>query len=631
MRSKILLLFLVILFPITIYSQSIQLSFPDETAEQGALVRIDLTAQDFNEIVSMQFSIHWDPSIIHYESFETTDLPFIAIGDFNSTNGELRFSWFDVDGVGKTIGDGSSIIQLVFTAVGNIGEVSTLSLSGDPLAIQIFKASAVPGIFDPVTLMPNDGSVTIVQQGDIGFVLAPPTCTGEEDGEILLNVPPNANYQYLWTTADGFSSTERDLIGVPAGIYQIEVRDGNQVVIFSQIITLIDPSPIEVGSIDFDETDCLGATGTATVHAVGGQAPYYYNIWNQGNDQGLFVNLASGDYALTITDSNNCTARDTFHMNSFNGPNLDLGQDVNVCSDTTITLDAGANFSVNWSTGDTNSEISINSSGLYSVTVSNNIGCTEIDSINVNLMATPQVVIGNDALEICAGDTIQIQLSGADEYLWDASDFLSNFNTANPLAFPDTSTIFVVLGTNECGADAAAVEVKIFNTLADAGPDTCIITGTEVNLLAKGGVAYEWEDAAYPVSENDIPNPVVSPEDSTTYFVNINDTNGCLIRDSITVTVATDPLESVFIVNMITPNGDGLNDALEFKGAKKFGQNSLTIYNRWGDKVYSKVNYQSDNERFDGTKNGKPLPAGNYYYILSFPTGKIKQKLTIVR
>lgn len=631
MRNNILLLILVIALSYAVNSQSIQLTFPEKNAEQGTLVNVDLTAQDFNEIVSMQFSIHWNPSIIHYESFEITDLPFVAIGDFNSDNGELRFSWFDVDGVGKTIAGGSSIVELVFTAVGNVGDVSPLTLSGAPLAIQIFKAGENVGVFDPVALTPVDGSVTIIQEGAIGLTFTQPSCVGDEDGEILLNVPPDANYQYHWTRADGFSSTEKDLIGIPAGVYQLEVKDADGVVIFSQIVTLIDPAPIEIASIDYDETDCLGATGMATVHAIGGTAPYYYNIWNQGNDEGVFVNLAIGDYALTITDSQNCTFQDTFHMSSFNGPNLDLGPDIDLCSDTTITLNAGAHFFVTWSTGSTNSELSISESGLYSVTVSNNIGCTEEDSIMVDLMATPQITIENDALEICAGDTVQIQLSGADNYLWDASGFLSELNSAHPLAFPDTSTIFVVLGSNECGADAAAVEVKIFDTLADAGSDTCIITGTEVRLLASGGVAYQWEDADYPVDIDTIPDPIVSPEDSTTYFVVINDTNGCEIRDSVTVTVANDPLESIFIVNMITPNGDGLNDVLEFKGAKKFGHNSLVIYNRWGDRVYSKINYQSDDERFDGTKNGQDLPTGNYYYILSFPTGKIKQKLTIVR
>ncbi len=64
---------------------------------------------------------------------------------------------------------------------------------------------------------------------------------------------------------------------------------------------------------------------------------------------------------------------------------------------------------------------------------------------------------------------------------------------------------------------------------------------------------------------------------------------------------------------------------------EKFGINTLKVYNRWGDLVYQKINYQKDDDRFDGTRKGKPLPAGNYYYVLSFREKEYKQTLTILR
>ena len=55
------------------------------------------------------------------------------------------------------------------------------------------------------------------------------------------------------------------------------------------------------------------------------------------------------------------------------------------------------------------------------------------------------------------------------------------------------------------------------------------------------------------------------------------------------------------------------------------------MFNRWGKIVYEKINYQSDTERFAGVFNGEQLPAGNYYYVLSFINDqKIKQTLCIV-
>jgi gliding motility-associated-like protein len=67
------------------------------------------------------------------------------------------------------------------------------------------------------------------------------------------------------------------------------------------------------------------------------------------------------------------------------------------------------------------------------------------------------------------------------------------------------------------------------------------------------------------------------------------------------------------VPNIITPNGDGVNDALEIEGIERFASNEITIYNRWGAEVYQTQNYQND---WFGTWNGKPLPDGTYFYVL---------------
>ena len=104
-----------------------------------------------------------------------------------------------------------------------------------------------------------------------------------------------------------------------------------------------------------------------------------------------------------------------------------------------------------------------------------------------------------------------------------------------------------------------------------------------------------------------------------------------MTQDEVVVLIANDPALSILAINLITPNGDGKNDVLEFFGADKFGTNSLKVYNRWGNLLYQKVDYQFDDERFDGTYQGEDLPAGTYYYVLSFRSGDIRQALTIVR
>jgi gliding motility-associated-like protein len=68
------------------------------------------------------------------------------------------------------------------------------------------------------------------------------------------------------------------------------------------------------------------------------------------------------------------------------------------------------------------------------------------------------------------------------------------------------------------------------------------------------------------------------------------------------------------IPDVITPDGNGVNDAFVIKGLEdNFPRNELYVYNRWGNEVYSSVDYRND---WEGTYKGQTLPAGTYFYIL---------------
>jgi gliding motility-associated-like protein len=89
---------------------------------------------------------------------------------------------------------------------------------------------------------------------------------------------------------------------------------------------------------------------------------------------------------------------------------------------------------------------------------------------------------------------------------------------------------------------------------------------------------------------------------------------------SVTETVSTDDCKEVIIdiSNGVSPNGDGMNDFLEITNLDAYPGNSLSIYNRWGDKVYQLSPY---NNEWNGQNNvggigGEELPAGTYFYIL---------------
>jgi gliding motility-associated-like protein len=124
-------------------------------------------------------------------------------------------------------------------------------------------------------------------------------------------------------------------------------------------------------------------------------------------------------------------------------------------------------------------------------------------------------------------------------------------------------------------------------------------------------------------------NPIARPERTTTYLVTVTDPfTSC--QDTAYVTIIVKDETNIFIPNAITPNGDGMNDVWVIRELVTFPDNEVIILNRWGDQVFSASPYRND---FDGTYNGKELPAGTYYYIIKLDniSESVSGPITIVK
>lgn len=620
------------LFFLQLTGQSLRLSLPEVTVADGETVTLPLTVTDFDSIVSLQLSINWDTEVATYVDFELAALPLLAIGDFQADEGELRLSWFDNEGDGESLPDGTVIARLTFTAMGEPGDFTILPFTGNPLAIQIFKSTMTVGEFDPVSLEQDPGRIAIAAPLGFSINSSDVSCFGAADGSasVSLEVDPN-DYNLNWTGPDNFTGTGLNLTNLSGGTYVLTITDQGGTVVFSyELIVDEATAPLVIENLQVIEADCDAPTGSLNVTATGGTAPYSYQLNGIGNPSGMFSSLAAGSYNLVIEDANNCTLSLDTMIVAPGAPVLSLPSSVLLCGESTV-LAAGGVGTYNWSTGEVTDSIVVNTTGSYAVTVTNAEGCSAEASTEVLPGVLPVGVLEVDFPEICPGDSLQINVSGGDAFRWlEGTSSLSAVDIFNPLAFPDTTTRYQVEVGNDCGLDTLMFSILVYDILATAGADTCIAPGDEARLMAQGGIFYAWEENPSPVSDPSIPNPVVSPKDSTTYRVVITDINGCRTLDEVTVLVANNPVESIIPYNLITPNGDGLNDELDFGMITKYGSNSLKVYNRWGDLVYQKLNYQSDEDRFEGLYKGARLPGGNYFYVLAFRQGEIKQTLTIV-
>ena len=116
------------------------------------------------------------------------------------------------------------------------------------------------------------------------------------------------------------------------------------------------------------------------------------------------------------------------------------------------------------------------------------------------------------------------------------------------------------------------------------------------------------------------------------YDVTITDANGRVGFLSFEIKVNNAECVLVFYSG-ITPNGDGNNDLLVIDGIEYFPKNELRVYNRWGELVWTGIDYNNKDVAWNGqNRRGQPLPDGTYYYLVSIPgQDLIKKWIELIR
>ena len=180
-----------------------------------------------------------------------------------------------------------------------------------------------------------------------------------------------------------------------------------------------------------------------------------------------------------------------------------------------------------------------NTPGTYTVSMlmTDSYGCSVADTADIQVFAIPDPVASIDPVApICPGGSAQVTASDGTAWTWFPGIGVSDVNVQSPVITPPEPMTYSVAITNQCGVDTASVTILWVEPTASAGPDTsvCILSG--VMLDASGGVSYSWSPGAT-LSSTDIPNPIATPSDSTAYIAVITTPEGCVVQDTVIVTV----------------------------------------------------------------------------------------------
>ena len=352
------------------------------------------------------------------------------------------------------------------------------------------------------TLIASFTSSPIIDLGPDVFV-----CTGDS---IFLDASfPGAIYNWsTGSTSNGIYASQNDQYIVDLDLNGCTYSD-------TITITLTDSPNFSLGN---DTNLCQGES-----LILSGLTPGANYLWQDGSTNSDFTVTQTGTYYLTV-DLNGCDATDSIQVNFTLSPIINLGPDQAICDGDSLLLDAsfiGASYQ--WSTGSTNSSISVDQTGTYTVDLDLN-GCTFTDSISITVNNVSSFNLGNDTT-LCQGETLVLSgfTAGATTYLWQDGSTNSFYNVTQ------SGQYHLTVDLNGCFTEDT-IDVQFDpSPIINLGPDQAICDGDSLLLDASfPGANYLWSTGST--------NSSIFVDQTGTYTVDL-DLNGCTFTDSISITV----------------------------------------------------------------------------------------------
>ena len=400
--------------------------------------------------------------------------------------------------------------------------------------------------------------------------------------------------------------------------YTVTATDANTCTATASADVTVNALPV-AAITPVNDTICFGASSTLT--ASGGVA-YAWN--NATNNAAVTVSPTTTDtYTVTVTDANNCTNVAAADVTVI--PELVLAAaatDISCfgANDGAVNVSASSGqtpYSYLWSNNAVTEDVSGLAQGNYSLTVTDNAGCTNTVAATVNepsaLLLTTSFTNPTCATNPNDG-TITLNPSGgipSYKIIWNGGVGDLTLTQLAPGNYAVT-----IMDVNNCTVTADFALAYIYDFAVQTTPAVSINLGEQTTLaytLTGNAGIYQtaWSPAAL-LSCSNCDAPVTTTQVNTLYSVQIRNDVGCTAESSVMVEVVPD--YGVYVPNTFSPNNDGINDYFQIYGnlqALKYMQ--LQIFNRSGEKVFETTDPKV---LWDGYCNGAKVDAGVYVWQL---------------
>ncbi|NJN78647.1 MAG: hypothetical protein HC803_10255, partial [Saprospiraceae bacterium] len=378
------------------------------------------------------------------------------------------------------------------------------------------------------------------------------SCSGAMNGSIEI-MPTGGNYPFTYAWSHSGTLTDSIATGLASGSYSITVTDDDGCA-HDTTITLVSPSPLFVGVIGANPLCSGDATGMVWVGNIGGGTQPYSYAWSNGaSGNDTIFNLLAGNFALTLTDANGCTAQASTTLGdppalnaNFTTANDATCEGIND-GDATISATGGTSpYSYTWAhdaalTTATATNLAV---GRYYVTTTDNNLCTTVDSVDIGAMlvvSATSAVMDVNCFNGSDGEILVTPLTSGGapnlpyNYSWSPN---TTEVTNNATGLQSGGYIYTVTDNVGCiYIDSAMVNQPDSITITNVSTTNVLCNGAtdgEITVSATGGAGgytYDWG--------NGNTDSTLSNVAAGTYTVTVTDANSCM--NMLTITLAQPP------------------------------------------------------------------------------------------
>lgn len=278
----------------------------------------------------------------------------------------------------------------------------------------------------------------------------------------------------------------------------------------------------------------------------------------------------------------------------------------------------------------------------YTVKGTSTDGCIAYDTVLVRVVQPFKMNV-EPGDSICIGQSMQLLASGASTYQWTPATGLNSTTVSNPVATPQFTTRYRVVGFDEfnCFTDTGFVMVGVgpYPTVS-LGPDLTLATGTQhklVSTITNGPIARWMWTPTTNLNCSTCPEPIATIKREISYAVKVTNHFGCSASDTLNIKVFCESSQ-VYIPNAFSPDGDGHNDIFMVRASGIMQIKSVRIFSRWGEIVFEKTNIlpNDPSSGWDGRVRGVVMGPDVYAYTVEVVCDNgtpyfLKGNLTLLR